>query len=80
MPTLSERNVTNAPENIVRTKRGKIVSRYRLPAPAGKRLTVTLPKGFPVRHNKVPGGGRGIGELTANRRVPPGLVKQPDGK
>ena len=29
-PTPSERNVTNAPENIVRMKRGKIVTHYTL--------------------------------------------------
>src|ERR1019366_293666 len=30
LKTPSDRNVTNAPENIVRMKRGKIVTRYRL--------------------------------------------------
>jgi len=29
LPTPSDRNVTNAPENIVRTKREKIVTHYR---------------------------------------------------
>jgi hypothetical protein len=30
LPTPSERNVTNAPENIVRMKRGKVVTHYRI--------------------------------------------------
>jgi hypothetical protein len=29
LPTPSDRNVTNAPENIVRMKRGKIVTYYK---------------------------------------------------
>jgi len=31
LPTPSDRNVTNAPENIVRTKREKIVTHYNIP-------------------------------------------------
>src|SRR4029453_13275203 len=31
LPPPSDRNVTNAPENIVRTKRGKIVTHYTIP-------------------------------------------------
>jgi hypothetical protein len=30
LPTPSDRNVTNAPENIVRMKRGKIVTHYTM--------------------------------------------------
>lgn len=40
------------------------------------RETVVLPKGFPVRHNKVPGGQPGTGEITSPKRVPSAAVKR----
>lgn len=40
------------------------------------RETVVLPKGFPVRHNKVPGGTQGAGEVTSSRPVPPSAVRK----
>jgi hypothetical protein len=40
------------------------------------REKVQLPKGFPVRHDKVPGGRPGIGEITSRRRVPPSAIKR----
>ena len=40
------------------------------------RETVVLPKGFPVRHNKVPGGQPGTGEITSPKRVPSTAVKK----
>lgn len=40
------------------------------------RETVVLPKGFPVRHNKVPGGTPGVGEVTSSRSVPPSVIRK----
>jgi hypothetical protein len=56
---------------------GSAQKRYGLPTPPGRRLKVVLPKGFPVRHNRVPGGQPGVGELTSNKRVPPRFVAKP---
>jgi len=44
--------------------------RYGLPALPAKRLTVTLPKGTPVKTMKAHGGARGVGELVNTRQVP----------
>lgn len=49
---------------------------YGLRKPPGIRETVRLPKGFPVRHDKVPGGRPGMGEITAPKRVPPSAIKR----
>ena len=40
------------------------------------RETVVLPKGFPVRHNKVPGGTPGVGEMTSSRSVPSSAIRK----
>lgn len=40
------------------------------------RETIVLPKGFPVRHNKVPGGTPGIGEVTSSRSVPRSAIQK----
>ena len=49
---------------------------YGLRQPPGVRETVRLPRGFPVRHDKVPGGRPGTGEITSPRRVPPSAIKK----
>ena len=51
-------------------------SRYGLQKPPSVRETIELPKGFPVRHNKVPGGRPGVGEITSQTRVPPQAIKK----
>ena len=50
--------------------------RYGLSRSPEVRETVVLPRGFPVRHNKVPGGQPGTGEITSLKRVPPAAVKK----
>jgi hypothetical protein len=40
------------------------------------RETIQLPKGFPGRHDKVPGGRPGIGEITSPKRVPQSAIKR----
>ena len=55
---------------------GKAASQYGLRKAPGVRETITLPKGFPARHNKVPGGRPGAGELTSTRRVPPSAIRK----
>lgn len=52
------------------------MSRYGLQKPPSIRETIELPKGFPVRHNKVPGGRPGVGEITSQTRVPPQAIKK----
>ncbi|MEW8054177.1 MAG: hypothetical protein AB2796_02585 [Candidatus Thiodiazotropha sp.] len=44
--------------------------RYGLAYRPRVRETIVLPKGFPVRHNKVVGGAPGVGELTSPKPVP----------
>jgi hypothetical protein len=51
-------------------------SRYGLRMAPSVRETVELPKGFPARHNRVPGGQPGAGEITSSRRVPPTAIKK----
>jgi hypothetical protein len=52
------------------------VRKYGLPRTPGVRETVQLPRSFPVRHNKVPGGRQGIGEITSPRTVPRTAIKK----
>jgi hypothetical protein len=52
------------------------VKKYGLPNAPRVRETVQLPRGFPVRHNKVPGGRQGIGEITSPRTVPRTAIKK----
>jgi hypothetical protein len=52
------------------------VSRYGLQKAPGVRETIELPRRFPARHNKVPGGRPGAGEITSYRRVPPEAIKK----
>ncbi len=52
------------------------VKKYGLPKAPSVRETVQLPKGLPVRHNRVPGGSPGIGETTSPRKVPPAAIKK----
>jgi hypothetical protein len=40
------------------------------------RETVVVPKGFPVRYNKVPGGSPGFGEITSSKAVPPSAIRK----
>jgi hypothetical protein len=40
------------------------------------RETVTLPKGFPVRPNKVVAGEAGYGELTSSERIPGDAIRK----
>jgi hypothetical protein len=49
---------------------------YGLRNAPGVRETVVLPKGFPVRHDKVPGGRPGVGEITSPKKVPPSAIKR----
>lgn len=46
-----------------------------LPSVPGWRLKIEWPKGWPVRKGKVLGGGRGVGEMTSPRALPPSAVK-----
>ena len=55
---------------------GTAANRYGLQKAPGVRETIELPRGFPARHNKVPGGRPGIGEMTSPRRVPPEAIKK----
>ncbi len=48
--------------------------RYGLPARPEVRERVRVPKGHPVRPNRVLGGSRGVGELTSPKRLPPGAI------
>ena len=50
--------------------------RYGLPHKPEVREIIKLPKGNPVRHNKVHGGTRGQGELTVPKRLPPAAVQK----
>jgi hypothetical protein len=54
----------------------KAMRRYGLPKRPQARETVILPKGAPVRRNKVLGGEPGIGEISTAKRVPAGAVKK----
>ena len=45
--------------------------RYGLPSRPDERLTVAIPKGTPVKPNKVIGGAPGYGELRIERPLPP---------
>jgi len=55
---------------------GAAANRYGLRKVPSVRETVELPKGFPARHNRVPGGQPGAGEITSSRRVPPTAIKK----
>lgn len=55
---------------------GTAANRYGLSKAPAVRETVELPKGFPARHNRVPGGQPGSGEITSSRRVPPAAIKK----
>ncbi len=50
--------------------------KYGLPRKPEARITIELPKGHPVRHNKVVGGKPGVGEITSVRRVPNHAIKK----
>jgi hypothetical protein len=50
--------------------------RYGLPQRPEVRETVRLPKGQPIRPNRVVGGAAGVGELTSSRRVPPEAIEK----
>jgi hypothetical protein len=51
-------------------------ARLGLPMPPSRRLSVTLPKGTPVRFNKALGGSRGVGEIAIARRLAPNTIKR----
>jgi hypothetical protein len=51
-------------------------ARYGLPTNKTMRLTVGLPAGTRLRFNKALRGGRGIGEITTTRRVPPEAIRR----
>jgi hypothetical protein len=55
---------------------GAAVNRYGLQKAPGVRETIKLPRGIAARHNKVPGGQPGVGEITSSRRVPPEAIKK----
>lgn len=40
------------------------------------RVTIRLPKGFPVRHSHATNAARGVRELTSPGRVPPEAIKK----
>jgi hypothetical protein len=48
----------------------QVQRRYGLPQQPEVRETIRLPKGQPIRPNKVIGGAAGVGEVTSTRRVP----------
>lgn len=50
--------------------------RYGLPRRPEVRETIRLPKGQPIRPNKVVGGAVGVGELTSSKRVSPGTIEK----
>jgi len=51
--------------------------RYGLPRKPEVRETIRLPKGTPVRHGKVLGGRRGVGEIViTGRRVSPEAIRR----
>jgi hypothetical protein len=39
------------------------------------RETILIPRGQPIRSNKVVGGAPGVGEVTSTRRLPPKAIK-----
>jgi hypothetical protein len=45
------------------------MQRYGLPAKPQIRETIRIPKGTPLRFNRVIAGGRGVGELTSPKRM-----------
>ncbi len=51
-------------------------SRYGLPAEPQVRETIHLPEGYAVRHNRVVGGSRGLGELTSPNSLPPDAIRK----
>lgn len=55
---------------------GTAQRRYGLASPPNVRETIQLPKGFPVRHNKVVGGAPGVGEITSPRAIPPSSIRR----
>ena len=55
---------------------GTAMNRYGLQTAPHVRETIELPKGIPVRHNKVPGGRPGVGEITSSTIVPPEAIKR----
>jgi hypothetical protein len=50
--------------------------RYGLPQKPEVRETVRLPKGQPVRQNRVIGGAVGVGEVTSTKRMPQGAIEK----
>ena len=50
--------------------------RYGIQDQVEVRETILLPKGFPVRANKVEGGEPGVGELTSPARIPPNAIRR----
>jgi hypothetical protein len=68
---LTARATAGRPLSLVRAQR-----RYGLPQRPEVRETIRVPKGQPVRLNRVVGGAAGIGELTSSRRVPPGAIEK----
>lgn len=48
--------------------------RLGLPQPPAVRETIRLPKGQPVRPNKVLGGAPGVGEITSPSRIPSAAI------
>ena len=50
--------------------------RYGIQDPVDVRETILLPKGLPVRINKVEGGEPGVGELISSDRIPPRAIQR----
>lgn len=50
--------------------------RYGLQQKPEVRMTIQLPASQPVRSNKVLGGGRGVGEITSSRPLPPSAIRR----
>jgi len=57
-------------------RRDHALKRYGLPRAPEVRESIRLPAGQPVRSNKALGGGRGVGEITSPRPVPPAAIKK----
>jgi len=66
---MTARTTAGRPLSPVRAQR-----RYGLPQQPEVRETVRLPKGYPVRPNRVVGGAAGVGEVTSTKRVPSAAV------
>jgi hypothetical protein len=55
---------------------GHAQQRYGIETKPEVRMTIELPKGFPVRHNKALAGEPGRGELTSPQALPPDAIKR----